>query len=67
MHAWSITNGFATRNGMFTKVKHNAKQRVYLIVNWKTHELSLAYVSFPAIVATSIVTVLQAPDGKDSG
>ena len=36
-------------------------------VNWKTHKLSVAYVSFPAIVATSIVAVLQASDGKDSG
>ena len=26
----------------------------------------MTYVSFPAIVATSIVAVLQAPDGKDS-
>ena len=36
-------------------------------VNWKTHKLSVTYVPFPAIVATSIVAVLQAPDGKDSG
>ena len=36
-------------------------------VNCKTHKLSVAYVSFPALVATSIVAVLQAPDGKDSG
>ena len=36
-------------------------------VNCKTHELSLTYVPFPGLVATSIVAVLQAPDGKDSG
>ena len=35
-------------------------------VNWKTHELSLTYVPFPGLVATSIVAVLQAPDGKGS-
>ena len=33
----------------------------------ETHKLSVTYVSFPVIVATSIVAVLQAPDGKDSG
>ena len=36
-------------------------------VKWKTHKLSVTYVSFPALIATSIVAVLQAPDGKDSG
>ena len=27
-------------------------------VNWNTHKLSVAYVPFPALVATSIVAVL---------
>ena len=36
-------------------------------VNCKTHELSLTYESFPDLVTTSIVVVLQAPGGKDSG
>ena len=33
----------------------------------KTHELSVAYVPLPGLVATSIVAVLQAPDGKGTG
>ena len=49
---------------MFTKVKHNGGLSY---MNWKTHELSVTYVSFSALVATSIVAVLKAPDGKDSG
>ena len=36
-------------------------------VNCKTHKLSLTYVPLPGLVATSIVAVRQAPDGKDSG
>ena len=35
-------------------------------VTCKAHKLSVTYVSFPAIVATSIVAVLQAPDDKNS-
>ena len=70
VHAWSTTNEFATRTGKFTqtKLKHNTKQKaLFFHVNWKTRELSVTYVAFPALVATSIVAVLQAPDGKDSG
>ena len=33
-------------------------------INCKTHELSLAYVPLPGLVATSIVAVLHVPDGK---
>ena len=33
-------------------------------MNCKTHELSVTYVSYPSIVATSIVAVLQAPDDQ---
>ena len=33
-------------------------------INCKTHKLSLAYVPLPGLVATSIVAVLQGPDGK---
>ena len=32
-------------------------------VSHKTCKLSFAYVHFPALVATSVVAVLQAPDG----
>ena len=35
--------------------------------NCKTRKLSLAYVPLPGLVATSIVVVLQAQDGKGSG
>ena len=35
-------------------------------INCKTHELSVTYVPYPGLVATSIVAVLHVPDDKDS-
>ena len=51
---------------MLTTIQSKRHCSLSCHVNWNTHKLSVAYVSFPALVATSIVAVLQAPDGKNN-
>ena len=68
VHVWITTKAIDTRTDwkvFLANVKHSTKQTALLSCELcKTHKLSFAYVPFPAIVATSIVVVLQAPVTK---
>ena len=53
----------------YTKVKHNTKQKALFLfpchVNCKTQSVSIVSLC-TSLRATSIVAILQVPDGKDS-
>ena len=66
---WSTTNEFATTVDWEVYLHYNTKQKALFLflIMWPVRfiKLLLACVPFPTLRATSIVAILQAPDGKD--
>ena len=72
VHVWITTKENVTRIVKFTltKVRQNTKQTNTIAVMGTVRLMNYLlpmYAPFPVLVATSFVSVLQAPDGKGSG